>query len=158
MVDALPGTEAGGQRLPGAARALHPEHPRHDPAVIDVGPPTWSPQWGQEWAHPLPGSLGQLSAVQRRGRRVGRREHDRGQGATRSSRQVAAPGGGLLAPSPAGPPQAKGEPLRWLRQGQEQAAHLRHRQRDQVAGRTMVPFFPPSRFWTAVAWARVTSR
>lgn len=67
----------------------------------------------------------------------------------RPTRRVAAPGDRLV-PAPKGRPgEAEAAALRRLREGQQQAAHFRHGEGDQVGG---TPFCP------AVAWSRVTSR
>ena len=65
---------------------------------------------------------------------------------------VATSSDGLVSAAPAGPPQEEAVPLGRLSQQAEQAADLRHGQRDQL--RVGSPPLPPS----SVAASRVTSR
>jgi hypothetical protein len=156
VVDALPGAEAFGQRRPGAPSSFHPAHAGHYPPMVNLRPPAWRLQRGEERAYPLPGVLRQRGAARRslRGSHAGQRH---GQETPRPPCLVAAPGGGLLAPSPAGPVQTEAEALRRLGQRQQQAAHLGHRQRDQLVCGSWSPCLPAS-CTAAAAWTRVTSR
>jgi hypothetical protein len=157
-VDALPGAEALGERAPGAAGPLDPEHRGHHPPAVAVGASARGPLRRQEREQPLPLAVGQLGAArwpQRDGHGL---RAGQGHRPLRPPRHVASLGHRLMAPPPARPGQVEAEPLRRRRQGQQQPAHLRGRQRDQVAGRTKAPLFPPSGSDAAAAWARVTSR
>jgi hypothetical protein len=87
-----------------------------------------------------------------------RPSHGQGHRAAGPPRHVRALCPCLMVSAPAGPAQAEAKPVGRLGQGQEQPAHLGHRERDQGARRIGIPFFPLSPFGVAVAWARVTSK
>ena len=158
VVDAAPGAEPVGQCPPGAAGPLDEEHGGDHPPMIVVRPASRWPVRGQQRQHAPPLLVRQIRAAAcllRGCRRLRHGQHDR---ASRPARRVAPLGDRLVVSPPARPGQPEREPLVRLPQRQQQPAHLRRGQRDQLAGRSRPPFLPPCSGAAAAAAARVTSR
>ena len=157
-VDAAPRAEPAGQCPPGAAGPLHPEHRRHHAPMVVARPASWRPLRGEQRQHAPPVLLRQLRATARRPRGCRRLRHEEHGRASRPARRVPPLGDRLVASPPARPSQPEREPLVRLSERQQQPAHLRRRQWDQLTCRSKAPLFPPSCSGTAVGCARVTSR
>jgi hypothetical protein len=129
-----------------------PPDPAEDEAVVVPGAADARPLRGQQRPEAGPLGVGQLR--ERRGGPAGG-----GAGVPLGSlagapRGVAAVGAGLVGAAPPRPAQAVRPARAALSQGQQEAAHLRHRERDQAGIRA-----PP--FWAAsprLAARRVTAR
>ena len=152
-IDRLPLPESLGQLPPGCASTHDPQHPLQHRSMVVWWPSDPGVRRWQERGH-----AGPLVITERRAGRAWCRVG--GSGCKRGPRRCVTSRAGLLcsglmATTKARPTETKGEPLRRLDHGQQQATNLGHRQRKQAIRRS--PFSAGSSC-SAVAWSRMTSR
>ena len=146
-VHGMPRAEVVGHFAPGGTGAHDPEHPRQELTVILRRATHRRRRW-QERRDPLPLRIGHVLI---RGREGLHARAAGGRGMRPSPpRGVAALGSRLMAPPEGRPRQPEGPVFGRLGMPEQQAAHLRDGQGDQIV---RSPPFSPS-----LAWRRVTSK
>jgi hypothetical protein len=151
-VDRLPGTAVGRQVAPGGSRPHHPAHAREDGAVV-MGGATRGRLWRREQrrdAHPV------CSGERRNGRSAGldRERAGRGRLLLCPTCRVTAPGDRLVPAAKGRPGEVEAAAVGGLGEGEQQAADVRHGERDQALSAPFLPAFAGSRVTSKEAWAR----
>jgi hypothetical protein len=143
----FPGTKLVGEFSPGVARPDDPEDAGEDQAVVGIRASSLGLLWWEQVRNTVPALIRQFELVRLQPLDGGRREQCCLMLASASG--VTVLGNRLVPPTKGRPAESEAEALGWLRDGEEQPAHLGDGQGEEVG-------WPP--FSPAVASRRVTSR